>query len=106
MALPTDGSDQESYNIFTDEEADRLVTEALDTSLDEPEPFIRLLLLLHDQGTEPRLKDSIFMLMKAAYNCSILHGINFEEYLEAIRKGQDPLAEARARCKNNQDSEA
>lgn len=106
MALPTTGSDQEPNNIVTDEEADRLVTEALDTSLDEPEPFIRLLLLLHDRGKEPRLKDLIFMLMKAAYNCSIAHGKNFEEYLEAIRQGQDPLAESRARCKSDQDSEA
>jgi len=106
MALLTDGSDQEPHNIFTEEEADRLVTKALDTSLDEPEPFVRLLLILHDHGHEPRLKDSLYVLMRAAYNCSIVHGINFEEYLEAIRQGEDPLEEAQARLKGSQDSEA
>jgi hypothetical protein len=106
MPSKSDTTNQEPYYIFTDEEADRLVTEALDTSLDEPEPFVKLLLILHDHELSPRLKDSICLLMRAAYNCSIVHGINFQGYLEAIRQGQNPLEEARAKCKGNQDSEA
>jgi hypothetical protein len=92
-----DASDQESYYIFTREEADRLITEALDTSLDEPEPFVRLLLVLHDHASECQLKESIYLLMEVAYEGSIARSINFDEYLEAIRQGRDALKEARAR---------
>lgn len=95
MPFPTDGPDQEPITIFTDEEAERLVTGALDTSPDEPEPFVKLLLILHDHEKDSRLQDSIRLLMRVAYNCSIVHGIKFEEYLEAIRQGQDPLEEER-----------
>jgi len=66
MPSQADDTDQEPYYIFTCEEADRLITAALDTSLDEPEPFVRLLLILHDHEQEPRLKDSIYLLMKVA----------------------------------------
>ncbi|HEX5733773.1 MAG TPA: hypothetical protein VF131_13135 [Blastocatellia bacterium] len=97
---------QEPYSIFTDEEADRLVTGALDTSPDEPEPFVKLLLILHDHEKDSRLQDSIRLLMRVAYNCSIVHSIKFEEYLEAIRQGQAPLEEARAKLKGSQDTEA
>ena len=79
-------SNQEPYEIFTYEEAERLVTEALDTSPDEPEPFIKLLLILHDHEQDSRLHDSIRMLMKAAYKGSIADDNNFEKYLEAIRQ--------------------
>jgi len=48
MRSQADDSNQGLYYIFTREEADRLITETLDTSLDEPEPFVRLLLVLHD----------------------------------------------------------
>ncbi|HJQ71476.1 MAG TPA: hypothetical protein VKA70_21035 [Blastocatellia bacterium] len=91
MSSQKEGSDQEPYYIFTEEEAGRLVTEALETSLDEPEPFIRLLLMLHDQERESRLQDSIYILMKAAYKGSIADDKNFEGYLEAIRQGKDPV---------------
>ena len=80
--------------MFTYEEADRLVTEALDTTPDEPEPFVKLLLILHDHEQDSRLQDSIRMLMKAAYKGSIADDNNFEEYLEAIRQGQDPMKES------------
>jgi hypothetical protein len=33
---------------LTDEEADRMVTEALDCELPEPEPFVKMLLYLFD----------------------------------------------------------
>jgi hypothetical protein len=106
MQQETDDHKQESNDIFTREEADRLITEALDTSLDEPEPFVRLLLILHDHTSERQLKDSIYRLMEVAYECSIVRSINFDEYLEAIREGQDPLQEARTRRSGVHDSDA
>ena len=106
MEQENDDQEQEPYYIFTREEADRLITEALDTSLDEPEPFVRLLLILHDHTNERQLKDSICLLMEVAYDCSIVRSIEFDEYLEAIRQGQDPLEEARTRRFGIQDSEA
>ncbi|HKV39341.1 MAG TPA: hypothetical protein VJX67_09015 [Blastocatellia bacterium] len=42
----------------TDAVADRLVAQALDCDLDEPESFVRVLLFLsdlHEQGREPQL---------------------------------------------------
>ena len=87
-------SNQESHFIFTQEEAERLVTEALDTSPDEPEPIVKLLLILHDHEQDARVKDSIYMLMKAAYKGSIADDNNFQEYLEAIRQRQNPVKES------------
>jgi hypothetical protein len=103
---PTDDLEQEPYYIFTHEEADRLLTEALDTSLDEPEPFVRLLLILHDHASERQLKDSIYLLMEVAYEGSIVRSINFDEYLEAIRQERDVLKEARTRWYGDHGSEA
>ena len=97
MSPQTDDSDQEPYYIFTREEADRLITEALDTSLDEPEPFVRLLMILYDNAREDQLKESIYLLMEVAYEGSIVRSINFDEYMEAIRQGRDIVEEARSR---------
>lgn len=94
MQLPTNASDQEPINIFTDEEADRLVTEALDTSPDEPEPLVKMLLILHDHEKDSMLQDSIRLLMKAAYQGSIAYDNNFEEYLESIRQGKKQVQES------------
>jgi hypothetical protein len=106
MQEETDNHEQEPYDIFTREDADRLVTEALDTSLDEPEPFVRLLLVLHDHEQEPRLKDSIYLLMEVAYAGSIVHSIDFQEYLEAIREKRDIVKEARDRWYGSHNPEA
>jgi len=106
MTSETDESEQEPYYIFTREEAGQLVTEALDTIPDEPEPFVRLLLILHDHEQEPRLKDSIYLLMKVAYDGSIVHSIGFQEYLKAVIEKRDIVEEARARCYGGQESEA
>jgi hypothetical protein len=97
MQRETDNHNQEPYYIFTDEEADRLVTEALDTDLSDPEPLVKLLLIIHDHIQDTRLQESIYLLMKAAYKWSIVHSINFQEYVEAIRQGRNPAEEARAR---------
>src|SRR4051794_17526779 len=88
---------QELYYVFTDEETDRLIREALESDLSDPEPLVKLLLILHDHIQESRLQESIYLLMKAAYKYSIVHSINFQEYLEAIRQDQNPAEEARAR---------
>ena len=106
MQQKTEDHRQEPYYIFTDEEADRLITEALEADLSDPEPLVKLLLIIHDQIKEARLKDSIYLLMKCGYKCSIVHSINFQEYLEAIRQGQNPAEEARARKYGGDNSEA
>ena len=103
---PTDDFEQEPYYIFTHKEADRLLTEALDTSLDEPEPFVRLLLILHDHASERQLKDSIYLLMEVAYEGSIVRSIDFDKYLEAIRQGRNVLEEARNSWQGDHDPEA
>ncbi|HYL98444.1 MAG TPA: hypothetical protein VEZ90_05770 [Blastocatellia bacterium] len=75
---------------MTDEDADRMVTEALDCELRQPEPFVKILVLLfdlHEQGRVPELSDSLHRLMTAAYNNSNVHSENFHDYLEAVRRG-------------------
>ncbi|HKV38334.1 MAG TPA: hypothetical protein VJX67_03910 [Blastocatellia bacterium] len=85
---------------LTDEQADRVVTQALDCEVDEPEPLVKVLLFLFDlqeQGRGPELSDSLLQLMAAAYNNSVVHSANFHEYLDAIRQGRDPVKRARRR---------
>ncbi|MGH9827140.1 MAG: hypothetical protein ACREDR_28265 [Blastocatellia bacterium] len=77
---------------LTYEEADRMVTQALDCELPEPEPFVKILVFLYDlneQGRGPELSDSLHRLMTAAYNNSNVHSADFDEYLEAIRRQMD-----------------
>jgi hypothetical protein len=106
--VPTeaDQSDHKPYFIFTNEEADHLVTEALDTDSCEPEAFVRLLLILLDNAQEPRLKEALHELIKAAYDRSIVHSIHLDEYIEAVRQRQNVVEETRARWLDRQKSEA
>jgi len=97
MQADQESANQRSPRKFTFEEADRLVTEAIDTDIDEPEPLVKLLLMLYDRAESPDLKDVIHQLMKAAYHNSIVQSINFQEYLEAIRQGRNVVQEARTR---------
>src|SRR6185295_8777096 len=96
MQQETDDHKQKPCYILTYEEADRLVTEALDAQLDEPEPFVRMLLILLDNAQEPRLNDAIRLLIKVAYDGSIVHSIDFDEYIEVIREGRNIVEEVRA----------
>ena len=96
MPSQSDNSKSDPIHIFTREEADNLITEALDTSIDEPEPFVKLLLILFDHVKDSRLQDSMYLLIKVAYDGSLVHSRDFGEYLEALRQGHDPMAEIRA----------
>jgi len=83
---------------LTEEEADRMVTEAMDCDPPEPEPFVKMLLHLsdlHEQGLGRELSESLHLLMVAAYNNSVVHSGNFYEYLDAIRKGRSLAKRAR-----------
>ena len=83
---------------LTDEEADRMVTEAMDCDPPDPEPFVKMLLHLsdlHEQGQGRELSESLHLLMVAAYNNSVVHSGNFYEYLDAIRKGRNLAKRAR-----------
>ena len=51
---------------MTEEEADRLVTEALDCDLNGPDPFVKMLLALHDEEDDLELREFVYRLMIAA----------------------------------------
>jgi hypothetical protein len=102
----TDDDEQKPYFIFTDEAADELITAALDSDPCEPEPFVRLLLILLDHAQEPRLQEALHELIKSAYNHSIVHSIHLDEYIEAVRQEQNIVEETRARWHSRQKSEA
>ena len=102
--MMTDDVEYASEELLADEEADRLIAEALYADA-EPEPLVKLLLIIHDRVQEARLKDSISLLMKVAYRYSIVHSVNFQDYLEAIRQDRDPAEEARSRGYGGDDSE-
>lgn len=106
MRQETDDDKQEPYYIFADEAADLLITKALEADLSNPEPLVKLLLMIHDRVREARLSDSIYLLMRGAYKYSIVDSINFQEYLEAIRQGRNPAEEARARKYGGNNAEA
>jgi hypothetical protein len=106
MQQETDDHKQESYYTFTDAETDLLITEALEADLSNPEPLVKLLLIIHDNIKEAKLQESVYTLMKAAYKWSIVHSINFQEYLESIRQGQNPAEEVRIRNYGGHNSEA
>ena len=71
---------------MTEEEADRLVTEALNCDLNDPEHFVKMLLVLHDEEDDLELRDPVYRLMIAAYNNSRVHSANFQQYLDAVRQ--------------------
>jgi hypothetical protein len=98
--------EQSQRFIFTSEEADALITAALDSDPCEPEPFVRLLLILLDQAQEPRLQDALHELIKSAYDHSIVHSIHLDEYIEAVRQQQNVVEETRARWLARQQSDA
>ena len=104
MPTEIDSSEDERIDddIFSREEAGRLVAASLNTDMDEPEPLVRLLLILFDNTAEPRLRDALHTLMKAAYDQSIVHSIDLDEYLEDLRQGGDPLKDARDRWQESQ----
>lgn len=106
MSPQTDDSKHMPYYIFTDEEVNKLIIEALEADLSDPEPLVKLLLMIHDNIQEARLKDSIYLLMKGGFKYSIVHSINFQDYLDAIRQGQNPAEEVRARKYGGNSSEA
>jgi len=106
MASEPDDGEQPLRFIFTSEEADRLVSEALDTDSCEPEALVKLLLILLDHTQEPRLKEAFHELVKAAYNRSIVHSIHLYEYIDAVKQGQNVVEDTRARWLASQKSEA
>jgi cytosine/adenosine deaminase-related metal-dependent hydrolase len=105
MSAEIENSEQPPRFIFTSEEADQLVSEALDTDSCEPEAFVRLLLILLDHTQEPCLKEAFRELVKAAYNRSIVYSIHLCEYIDAVKQGQNVVEETRARWLAHQQSE-
>jgi hypothetical protein len=106
MPQENNGAEQKPYFIFTREDADEFVTAALDSDPSEPGPFVRLLVILLDHAQEPRLKDALHELIKAAYDHSIVHSIYLDEYIEAVRQKKDIVEETRTRWLARQQSDA
>ena len=65
----------------------RLVDAAMFAERDEPDEFIRMLMLLHDNTKEAATQDALFELIKAAFNVSIAHTVSLENYLDDLRAG-------------------
>ncbi|HYM00114.1 MAG TPA: hypothetical protein VEZ90_14270, partial [Blastocatellia bacterium] len=89
-AKPAEPLESSGRAELSDQEADWMVTQALDCDLPAPEPFVRVLLFLFDlneQARGPELSDSLHRLMTAAYNNSNVHSANLDAYLEAVRGG-------------------
>jgi hypothetical protein len=101
---PAPDNEREAFDP-TRKEAVGLVGDALQAQYDEPEPLVTLLLILSDNAHDSGLQQAIREMMKAAFDNSIVHSIVFDEYLEAIRQGRNPLEEARARLPPEPDTE-
>jgi hypothetical protein len=67
-----------------------------EAQIDEPEALVRLLLFLSDTFDHPGLKAAVQTLVRAAFDNSIVGAMAFEEYVEAIRGGRNPLKILRA----------
>jgi hypothetical protein len=93
----TKTANEPGESILTPCEALRMLEAALgEAQIDEPEALVRLLLFLADNFDHAGLKATIRTLVRAAFDSSIVHAIAFEDYVEAIRGGQNPLETVRA----------
>ena len=78
---------------FPPERSMELVDRAMFDDRDEPDHFIRMLLVLHDRTRDPDTREALFHLIEAAYNCSLVRENALERYLDALRTGREPTAE-------------
>ena len=93
----TKPANEPGQSILTPCEALRMLEDALgEAQIDEPEALVRLLLFLADNFDHASLKATVQTLVRAAFDNSIVHAIAFEDYVEAIRGGQNPLETVRA----------
>ena len=93
----TKTANEPGQSILTPCEALRMLEDALgEGQIDEPEALVRMLLFLADNFDHAGLKATVQTLVRAAYDNSIVHALAFEDYVEAIRGGQNPLKTARA----------
>jgi len=82
---------------LTREQARGLVWEALNTTSDEPEPFVKILLMILDNLHDPSLEESIYHMLWSSFNGSLVHSMEFHDYLDRIRQGRNPLADTKCR---------
>jgi hypothetical protein len=93
----TKTANEPGESILTPYEALRMLEDALGKAqIDEPEALVKLLLFLSDKFDHSGLKATVQTLVRVAYDNSIVHAIAFEDYVEAIRGGQNPLKSIRA----------
>lgn len=103
MTSQTENSEQVLNGIITQEQASDLVSDALDCDLDEPERFVKLLVVLYDNA-DGYLQEAIYRLIRGAYNYSLVHSFSMQDYMAAIRAGRNPLEDARAKEKGKSKS--
>ena len=88
--------------IITQEEANDLVTDALDADMSEPEQFVKMLVILYDNSQDGYLQEAVYRLIRAAFNFSLAHSFSLQDYIAIIREGRNPLVEARTRWQASQ----
>jgi hypothetical protein len=90
-------TNEEGGSILTPLEALRMLEATQgEAQIDEPEALVRMLLFLADNFDHAGLQATVLTLVRAAFDSSIVHAIAFEDYVEAIRGGQNPLETVRA----------
>lgn len=76
---------QDLHGLFAPERAREMVDQAMYVERDEPENFIRMLLLLHDHSKDALMSDALMALIVAAYDCSSPHSAALDKYLDSLR---------------------
>jgi hypothetical protein len=95
--MNSETTNEPGQSILTPCEALRMLEDAMgEAQIDEPEALVRLLLFLADNFDHAGLKATVQTLVRSAFDNSIVHALAFEDYVEAIRGGQNPLKIVRA----------
>ncbi|HST20995.1 MAG TPA: hypothetical protein VLR90_07755 [Blastocatellia bacterium] len=75
-------------DIFTEQRSMELVDRAMNDDRDEPDNFIRMLLLLYDHSNDTATQAAIMNLIRAAYSRSLAHSNTLNTYLDSLRGGE------------------
>ena len=72
-------------DIFTLERSTQFVDRIYDEDRDNPETFMRVLLLIYDHSSEAPVQDALMHLMMGAFNVSMAHSDALGKYLDTLR---------------------
>lgn len=96
MATENNSTGQDLRDIIGPDEAERMVDAILyPRTGSETKPLVKVLAIIERHITDATAKDSLRFLMEAAYNKSIEHDDNLNEYIEAcLREDDEPSPRA------------